>query len=527
MGEEEGLKYVIRFIPDTTEIDKSIKDISTRVSKEIKESIDKAREDAGVAGPAKPGEPTGGVIDRIFSEFKLLKDRVTSSLKEFGILSGRARGLQHPSSATVGSVIDVGAKKIAAGDPSKLSTDQALQLLAGATVAGGRVLAAEQVIPGVSKEEAVSRMMQQEVGGLKGIIDSIMGIKEFASMKGALRQIGLSDFYERGLGATGAARVKGTEQGLMESIGHGPLQEITKALMAKELPGAAEWEGTGMKFSAFAQELGMSETDAKALAYANKEVADIVRKVGDIIQIGETKAVSDVPKYVRDLMNVVDVFKQADIARAAAEPPLEPLDLKVQAKMYAGATRGDPERELGLIREQTEGGVIESIEYEDIGDVVRAVFIRRFKENLPALQSELETFMVDMAPSTARTHVEQLLSEIESLLEVLEARSLPKFWKDIGVDRWIRESAVAYVGTLKDEIAPRMQRVIEESGLPVMVADAPETATIAPTSDTEIILGMLETMDIKLDDIKSDLPQGSGTDHGGLLGSMRENLRSD
>ena len=526
MAEEEaGLSYTIRFIPDTTAIDQSIKEISTRVTKEIKDSVEKGKKAAGISGPATPSEPSGGIMDNIFSEFRSLKERISSTLKEINILGGRSRSLGHPSSATVGSVTELAAQKMGVGDASKLSTDQVLQILSGAVVGGGRALSAKERMPGLTTDEAVERSMQDQIGSLKGVAEELMGLKEFKSMKGLATMTRLSDFYERSTSATGKGRTKEIEQGLMESFGHDMMQDVMKAMMKREMPDA-EWEATQMSFRELGKSLGLSEDDAKALTYANQEVADVVRKVGNILQVGEAKTVGEsstgVPKFARDIYNLQDLFERVNVARAETGEP--PLDLRVVAKMYAGASRGTPERS---VEDMKTGSAIESVEYEEIGDIVKGVVIRSFQNELPDVQRELETLLVDMTPGPAREHVKHLLTLIEEGLQVLQARSLPDFWVKIGVDRWIRDSAIAYVGALKDEITPRLYDATKERVFSELVTDTPESTTVAPVSDSQRILGKLDIMDTKLDEIKSDLPRGSGTPYGGMLGTMKSRSDSD
>jgi hypothetical protein len=519
--EEAGLSYTIRFIPDVSAIDQSIKDISAKVSKEIKDSVGKARAEAGMGeATGGAGEPSIGVMDRVIGEFRAVKDKITSVLQEVNILGGRARALGHPSSATVGSVVETAAQKIAAGDTTKLSTDQVLQILSGVVVAGGRALAAKQGMPSLSPTEAVEQSIQDQVGSLKDITSQMMGLKEFKSIKGVSNMMRLADFYERSTGAVGASRVKEIEQGLMESFGHDMMQNVMRALMRREMP-KAEWEETGMTFRSLAKNLGLSEAEAKGLSYADQEVMDIVRKVGDVLQVGEAKTVGEVttgvPKFNRDIENLKDLFTRVQTKKKKEG---EGFPLRIQAKMYAGAERGAPATEIAGIKG---GEFVESVGYENIGAPVRGEVAKDLQDQLPELQRELETLLIDMAPGAAKAHVEQLLMLIEEGLRVLEAHSMPQFWYQIGMERWIRQSAVSYVNTLKGEIEPRLYQTTKDE---VFLGISPESAespvTVGPRSDSERILGMLGIIDVKIDDIRENIPRGSGTPYGSLLDRMKD-----
>lgn len=533
---EEGLSYTIKFIPDVTEIDKSIEDISTRVSKAIKDSIDKARLEAGDTGPAAvgTGAPAGGVIDRIFTEFKSLKERVTSTLKEFNILSGRSRALGHPSSATVGSVVEVAAQKVADGDVSKLSKSQNLQMLSAAIVAGVRAVGAKEGMPGLSSEEAIGRSMQDQLGSLKGTSESMFGLKQFGSMKGLFNMALLSDFYERTLGETGASRVKESEQGLMQSFGHDIMEQVGTAI-AKQQGGAADWETREIFFQDLYRSFGMSKEQAASVEGAGFKVADFVRLIDDAFEVYEWKPVADKEGVlglgkVMDWMNAfltqinADVEMQKKYTEITGRP-FPKGGLTATGEMMAGTTRGTPEK---LIQGIQLGEFIEGVEFKDMGEHVKAVILRNFQNQMPEFQQELETLMIDMAPSPARAHVQHLLTIIEENMKVLEAHSLPKFWMDIGVDRWIKQSAIEYVGALKGEITPRLYQVTkEETGLEGSPDEGLGVTTTHPRSDSERILGKLDIMDGKLDDIKGELPRGAGTISGTLIGSMKEGSKGD
>lgn len=529
---EEGLSYTIKFIPDTTAIDESIKDISTRVSKEIKDSIDKARLEAGDVGPATTAAPSGGVIDRIFTEFKTLKERVTSTLKEFNILSGRSRALGHPSSATVGSVVEVAAQKIADGDVSKLSKTQNLQMLSAAIVAGVRAIGAKEGMPGLSSEEAIERSMQDQLGSLKGTAEGMFGMKQFGSMKGLFNMALLSDFYERTLGETGASRVKESEQSLMQSFGHDIMEQVGTAI-AKQQGGAADWETRELFFQDLYKSFGMPAEQALSMEGAGFKVADFVRLIDDAFEVYEWKSVADKEGVlglgkVMDWMNtfLAQINKDVEMQKKYTEITGRPFPkggVTATGEMMAGTTRGTPEK---LIQGIPTGEFVKGIEFKDMGEHVKAVIIRNFQGQMPEFQRELETLLIDMAPSPARAHVQHLLTIIGENMKVLEAHSLPKFWLDIGMDRWIRRSAIAYVSTLKDEIAPHLYQITKgEVGLEGSPDELGTTTTTSLRSDSERILGKLDIMDGKLDDIKNDLPQGSGTISGTLIGNMKNASR--
>lgn len=519
MAEEEGLNYTIRFIPDVTAIDQAVKELSDRVAKELADAVGKAREEAGgEAGEEKgdAGEAPSGIIQKILEEFKSVKDWIASSLKEVSILGGRARALQHPSSATVGGVSVTLGQKLASGDVSKLSMDQVLQMAAGMAVAGQRIVAAEEMT-GLPKEAAVEQVIQDQLGGLKGTIDQMFGLNEFQALKGTQAWMNLAEFWERPMGAAGAARVKQGEQTLMGTIGHETLRSIMIEMMRDEIGGAPDWEAKEMTKMDFAKRIGVPPAEAEALPYKLEKMMDYVRKVGDVIQVGETKTTLEtrggIPQWERDLKHIIAMFEMAQ--KAGADP------LTAQAKIYGGAERGSPLPAVSDIKKEREGEFITDIGVEDVGDMARAVLINNFKARLPVLASEIESFMVDMAPSTARTSADAVLENIRTFLEVLEPHSLPEFWKDIGVDRWIKDSAAAYVNTMKDEIAPRLYQVTKDEVFLGASPDDTESASPEPSSDSERILGKLDTMDHKLDEIKNDLPRSSGTLYGGLIGDMK------
>jgi hypothetical protein len=499
---EEGLNYTIRFIPDTTAIDKAIGEISTRVSKEITEGVTKAKEEAGAIG----AEAGIGGAEGIMEQFRSIKDKITDTLREFNILGGRSRSLQHPSSATVGSITQLAAQKMKAGDVSQLSKDQLLQVILGTVVAGGRALSAKEVT-GLPANEAIEQSMQDQIGSLKGIAEGMFGFKEFKSMKGLANMTRLADFYERSSEATGKGRMKEIEQGLMESVGHDIIQDAMKQVMQQEM-GTADWEETQLKHWQFAKHFGMDEDTAKELYGTRKEIADVVRKVGDVYQIGEAKTVGEVttgtPKLVRDMMFIQDVFKRLGIT-----------DTKVVAKMYAGATRGAPERDIKDFEsgEQIEAG------YEEIGEPVKNAIIRSFQKELPDMQRELETLLLDTTPGAAKAHVEQLLFMIESALSVLEPHSLPDFWVRIGMPHWISESAISYVNTLKEELEPEMKAMMGDEVITGVTL--PETGAGSPSGEPRQS-SLLIIMDQKLDTIIDNLPSKSIDGQSGMKGSMRD-----
>lgn len=523
MAEEEGLNYTIRFIPDVTAIDQEVKKLADKVSKEINDAIGKAREAAGDVKDGAKGaadEAPSGIINKILDEFRSVKEWIASSLREVSILGGRERALTHPSSATVGGVAVTLGQKLAAGDVSKLSMDQILQMAAGMAVAGQRIVAAEEMT-GLPKEEAIEKVIQDQLGGLKGTVDGMFGLNEFQALKGTQAWMNLAEFFERPMGAAGAARVKQGEQTLMGTIGHETIRNIMIDMMRDELGGTPDWEAKEMTKRDFAERIGVPPAEAEALPYKLEKMMDYVRKVGDIIQVGETKTTLEtrggIPQFERDLKHLNDMFDRAK--KAGADP------LTAQAKIYGGAERGSPLPAVSDIKKDREGEFITDIGVEDVGDYARAVLIKNFKDQLPMLASEIETFMVDLAPGTARASADAVLENIRTFLEVLEPHSLPQFWKDIGVDRWITGSAMEYVNTLKEGIAAGMYQVTKDDVFIGASPDTPEPASPEPRSDSERILGKLNIMDLKLDDIKNDLPKGAGTSDGSLLGVMKERSR--
>ena len=293
----------------------------------------------------------------------------------------------------------------------------------------------------------------------------------------------------------------------MEAVGHDIIQDSMRQVMRQEM-GEAEWEHTDLKFADLAKSLGMSDQEAKALSSANNTVGDVIRKIGNVFQIGEAKTVgessSGVPKFIRDIDNLQDLFKRTGTT-----------DMKVMAKMYAGATRGNPERVLE--DKKTEDYM--DVGYEEIGEPVRQAITRSFQKELPAMQQELQTLLIDTTPGAAKAHIEQLLYLIEEELRVLEAHSLPDFWVKIGVPQWIRTSAISYVNTLQEEMEAPLKSMLGEEVITGVTP--PESGEESPTMESARIFGLLTTMDSKLDSIDNKVSTKSGDAYGGLIGSMR------
>lgn len=530
MAEEgSGLSYTIRFIPDTTEIDKSIKEIASQVKREVQDAINQARGAAGIDGDTTTtgvGEQPS-IMDRVLSEFKSVKERINATLQEIGILSGRSRALGHSTSKTLGDVTERAAKKLQSADIEQMSTDQILQFLMGATVTGGRILAGKELAPTDSITDIVERHMQDQVGSLKGISDALLGVGEHKSVKALDSILRLAEVYDRTVSATGKSRVKGIEQGVMESVGHDVIEQVGKSVVGTE----GDWDTSEITFTDLYKSFGMGEAQARAVPGAGFKVADFIKLVGDTFEVFEWKTVGEIGgatqfRQVMDWLNVfltelnVSPSMQKKFSEITGEPFPEG-GVRGMGEMVAGAPRGSVEKVIGGI---PLGEFIDSIDFRNIGDQVREVLSQTFSARLPDLQQDLESLLSEMAPGPARAHVRYLLEIIEKGLQVLQARSLPDFWMQIGVDVWIQKSAVAYVDTLTREIKPLLGAALGlyVGGETEGVIDA-DVEPVSGSLDSERILQILLSIDDKIDGaLRGESSATTQPPEGTLLGNAEK-----
>lgn len=469
MAEEQGgLSYTIRFIPDTTAIDKSITEIAKRVEDEIAKGIRNARMVAGV----EEGVPTGaapiegvGVVDRIISEFRSVKDKITGMMHKYGMFAGEALGLRHPADKTIGAVAERASEKLQAANLGELSLDALLQIASGVAIMSDRIKAIQELHPELSQEEAITMARQEPITSLKGIASD--GIKQFAGIRGLDQVIRMADYYKRSLEETAAGREKGTEEELMKTFTHGIIQQVGTAILKSRGP-APDWESGGaIQWRALYQRWGIEDKgqlDKLTEEMGSREAADLVRQMGDVFELVEFGGAKRGGKFVADVQS----FKQflRDIAtvpemRAKAE------EAGIDPDAIGGTVRMMTAGEFGGARAQVEGikreDIIDEPIFEDIGEQTKMVMRASLIDSLTDFERDMSGSLLTMTDAPAKEYTEQLLEMIGSLLEVLRASSLPPLWKTIGVDEWIRVAAETYVGMVSEAIGRKMKEAVEPS----------------------------------------------------------------
>lgn len=290
MAEEQGgLSYTIRFIPDTTAIDESITEIAKRVENEVGQAIRKARVAAGV----EEGVPTGaapiegvGVVDRIISEFRSVKERITGMMQKYGILAGETMALGHPTGRTLGGVMERLREKLAVTRPEDLSEDMRLLIAGAMSVVTQRIEAMQELRPDLSKEEATKMVMQEKVGELKGI--DVKGMfKQYQTMRQLAEVMRLADYYKDTLAGVSERAPKSVERALMMSLTHKFIAAVGKAKLEAE-GGVPDWEHEEVTWRAVYRRLGATEEQVKEWGIPERiRAADLFRIVDGKIEIVE------------------------------------------------------------------------------------------------------------------------------------------------------------------------------------------------------------------------------------------------
>lgn len=466
--EQGGLSYTIRFIPDTTAIDKSITEIAKRVEDEVTQAIRNARVVAGV----EEGAPAGaapiegvGVVDKIIGEFRSVKERITGMMHKFSMFAGEALALRHPAGKTLGAAAAKATEKVEAADMEEWSIDAIIQTAAGAAVMATKAVTERELRPDESVTESIFRSMQTQLGSLKG--GKVFGLNEYKALKGMSRLFQLAEYGQRSVADIGESSPKELEQNLMETLGHDFMEDVMKGMIAQELMDA-DWTTRKMMFRDFAIRLGMPKEEAYALGFATQEVADVVSMEGEEITVREIKTIADVsegePKLGRDIRQVNEVL---DLIRKNIETntmyDLESLpDWRAKAVMAAGGFRGNV---IERIEDLPKGEFFDEITCMDMGDAARSSIMKEFVTNLPDLKIKIQELLQEMAPGSEREYMLAVETIISNALEaLLMAQSLPPLWKALGVDEWIRAASETYVDMVTEAIGQKMRDVAESGG---------------------------------------------------------------
>ncbi len=128
---------------------------------------------------------------------------------------------------------------------------------------------------------------------------------------------------------------------------------------------------------------------------------------------------------------------------------------------------------------------------------------------------------------------------IKTGLGVLEARSLPQFWVEIGMEKWIRDSSTAYVADVLDEVKPMLNEAMAEmvplDSFPYQdhkgSIDEPDYqvsgGSFSPegksSSSSTGIMRQLSIMDGKLDEIR-DNTRSQGSSSGLIEGTLQYDM---
>lgn len=382
MAEEQGgLSYTIRFIPDTTAIDASITEIAKRVEEEVGQAIRKARVAAGV----EEGVPAGvapiegvGVVDRILSEFNSVKERITGMMRRYGILAGEAIALRHPADKTLGAVVERIREKLTVTRPEDLSEDMRLQIAGAMTVVAQRIKAMRELRPDLSKEEATEMAMREQVTALKGIVGE-EGLKQYATMRAAVKALWLADYYKRPLAEVGDAAERTIERGLMESFSHKLIAEVGKARLRAEGQEPI-WEAEELTWKEFYRRWGATEEQVKEWGIPKGiRVMDFVRLVREgfeFVEFGAEKTGRDISRDIgmahRFLEKAKETLKMREKIEAATGRPIE--DISGKGILMTAGIHGAVEAVVKA--EETE---LLSTMTIDLADDMRAIF----KEMIP------------------------------------------------------------------------------------------------------------------------------------------------
>lgn len=408
MAEEQGgLSYTIRFIPDTTAIDASITEIAKRVEDEVGQAIRKARVAAGVEEGAPTGAPPAGgagVVDRIISEFRSVKERITGMMQKYGILAGESMALGHPTGRTLGGVMERLREKLAVTRPEDLSDDMRLLIAGAMSVVTQRIEAMQELRPDLSKEEATKMVMREKIGELPGISAGKGMFKQYQTMRMMAEVLRSADHYGRTLVQVGEDAEKTVEKALMMSLTHKFIAAVGKAKLEAE-GGPADWEHEEVTWRAVYRRLGATEEQVKEWGIPERiRAADLFRIVDGKIEIVEFGGGKTGKEASRDIGMASKLFERIKETPLMAEEvkkitglPIEDISLEtiLATAGIFGSVRAVVEAE-GVGKPGMEATVT------DLGDMVRAA---------------IEGLIPDLAGGTERTV--EILDGIHNILERL------------------------------------------------------------------------------------------------------------
>jgi hypothetical protein len=526
--EKSGLSYTIKFVADTTEIDKSIKDIATKVEKEVKEAIQNAKIAAGVVDEDKPESAAPSTVDKIINEFKEVKERITGMIQRFASFAGEAIGLRHPTDKTMGAIAARTAEKLRTTKPEGLPLDTLLQVTGGVSVMSERLKAIRELRPELSPDEAVRAASEEFIATLKG--SATGGLKHAATVTGWDRIIGQwADFFKRGVEQAGIARPKGTEKGFMESVTHDMIAEIGKTILRSDRPSAA-WEKEEVSWGALYRRFGIDDTQQLQQwnVPTRARAADFVRIFPDIVEMAEFGGAKEAGKFIADAEELRKFIQRLTTvpemkAKWKEEFGKEPTDVKAIARLLSGGEFGDVRTRVAGI---PLGAELQEAEFRDIGSQVQEVMRQSLIQGLEGFDQYLRTNLSALTEPSAREYIENLLEIISTGLEELKARSLPPLWEKIGVRGWIYDASEAYVGLVAQSISPALRDLFAVE-LDKLQVDTGEVATAEMTpvdlsgirSDLGKILKLLGDIDSPAD----FHPGSNGAGITSVLDQMRVN----
>lgn len=395
MAEEQGgLSYTIRFIPDTTAIDASITEIAKRVEDEVGQAIRKARTTAGVGDGAPAGVTPiegAGVVDRIISEFRSVKERITGMMQKYGILAGEAMALGHPTGRTLGGVMEKLREKLAVTRPEDLSDDMRLLIAGAMSVITQRIEAMQELRPDLSKEEATKMVMQERIGELKGI-DTKGVFKQYQTMRQLAEVMRLADYYKDTLAGVSERAPKSVERALMTSLTHRIIAAIGKAKLEAE-GGPADWEHEEVTWRAVYQRLGATEDQIDEWGIPERiRAADLFRIVDGKIEIIEFGGAKTGKEASRDIRMGYDLFSRiketplmAETVEAMTGLSMEDINLETIL-----ATAGVFGSVTAVVEGEAAGRPGLTATVDDIGGVVKASIEGLIPDKIAGIKQTIE-----------------------------------------------------------------------------------------------------------------------------------------
>ena len=398
MAEEQGgLSYTIRFIPDTTAIDEMVTGIAKRVEDEIGQAIRKARVTAGV----EEGVPAGdvsvggvGVVDRIISEFRSVKERITGMMQKYGFLAGEAMALGHPRGRTLGGVMERLREKLTVTPLEELSEDLRLLIGGAMTVVEQRIKAMRELHPELSKEEATKMAMGEQIGAMTNIAGD-QGFKQYMTMKSLAEVIRLADHYGRTLVEAGKGAEATVLKALVTSLTHKFVAEVGTAKLGAEGP-APDWEAEEITWRATYRRMGATEEQIDEWGIPERiRAADLFKIVDGQLVIVEFKTAGEGKEFSRDIGMAHKLYQKI------IETPL--------MRETVEEMTGLPMEEIGLEAILATAGVFGSVEA-----VVEAEAIGR---------DGLATEVIDLGDeirNAIKASLQPELKESEGILEILD-----------------------------------------------------------------------------------------------------------